>query len=93
MAGGEIVPIVPNKRCIGKNRVPPIGRVNSCSVEEASNSEGRPLGETKPGIDFIMVDYFDLVGGIWSDNQALNIMECNLLLSIARFPEGDPAIL
>ena len=39
MAGCEIVLIVPNKRCIGMNRVPSIRRVISCWVEEASNSE------------------------------------------------------
>ena len=44
LAGGEIVPIVPNKRCIGTNRVAYIRRVNSCSVEKASNSEGGALG-------------------------------------------------
>ena len=77
LAGGEIVPIVPNKRCIGTNRVPPIRSVNSCSVEEASKSEGGALGETKPGIDLIIVDQFDLLGGIRSDIQALNVMENN----------------
>ena len=74
-AGGERVPIVPNKWCIGTNRVTSIRRVNSCSVEEVRNSESGALGETKPGIDLIIVDQFDLVGGIWSDIQALNVME------------------
>ena len=40
LAGGKIVPIVPNKRCIGTKRVLTLRRVNSCTVEEASNSEG-----------------------------------------------------
>ena len=75
LAGGEIVPIVPNKRCIGTNRVPPIRRVNSSLVEEASNSEGGALGEMKPGIDLIIVEQFDLVSGIRSDIQALNVVE------------------
>ena len=75
LAGGEIVPIVPHKRCIGMNRVPSIRRVNSCSLKEASNSEGGALGETKPGIDLIIVDQFDLVGSIGSNIQALNVME------------------
>ena len=75
LAGGEIVPIVLNKRCLGTNRVPSIRKVNSCSVEKASNSEGGALGETKPGIDLIIVDQFDLVSGIGSDIQALNVME------------------
>ena len=75
LAGGKIVPIVPKKRCIGTNRVPSIRRVNICSVEEASNSEGGGLGETKPGIALIIVDKFDLVGGIGSDIKALNVME------------------
>ena len=66
---------MPNKRSIGTNRVPSIRRVNSCSVEEASNSEGGALGETKPGIDLIIVDQFDLVSGIGSDIQASNVME------------------
>ena len=75
LARGEIVLIVSNKRCIGRNRVPSIRRVNSCSVEEASNTESAALGETKPGIDLIIIDQFDLVGSIGSNIQALNGME------------------
>ena len=75
LAAGEVVPIVSNMRCIGKTRVPSIRMGNSCSVEEASNSEGAALGETMSGIQLIIVDQFDLVGSIESDIQALNVME------------------
>ena len=44
-------------------------------MEEASNSEGGALEETKPGNDLIIVDQFDLVGSIGSDIQALKVME------------------
>ena len=54
--------------------VPSIRRVNSHSVEEASNSEGGALGEMNPGINLIIVDQFDLVGGIGSDIQALTLV-------------------
>lgn len=69
VAGGEIVLLVPSRRGIGTNRVPTIRRVNSFSVEEASNSERDALGETKSGIDLIIVDQIDLVGGMLSDIQ------------------------
>ena len=75
MAGGEIVPILSHKRCIGTNRIPSARRFNSCSVKEAGESEGGAAGETKPGIDLIIVDQFDLVGSIVSDIQALNVTE------------------
>ena len=74
LARGEIVPIVSNKRCIGMNGVPSFRRVNSCWVEEASNSESAALGETKSVIELIIIDQFDLVGGIGSNIQALNVM-------------------
>ncbi|PUU73185.1 hypothetical protein B9Z19DRAFT_1135728 [Tuber borchii] len=67
LAWEEIVPAVPNKRCIGTNRVPTIRRGNSCSVDEAGDSKGGALRETKPGIDQIVVDQFHLVGAIGSD--------------------------
>ena len=75
LAGGEIVLIFSNKTCIGTNRVPSIRRVNSYSVEEASNRESAALGKGKPGIDLIIIDQFDLVGGIGSNIHALNVME------------------
>ena len=97
LATGEIVPIVPNKRCIGANRVPSIRRVNSGSVEEASNSEGSALGETKPGIDLIIIDQFDPVSGIGSDIQVLNVIdntnELARVLVILTVPRGSFAEL
>jgi len=64
---------VPSKRRIGTNRVSPITRGNSCSVEEASNSKDTALGETKPGINLIVIDQFDLVDSIGSDIHTLNV--------------------
>jgi len=71
----EIALIVPSKRSIGMNRVATTRWGNSCSVEEASNSESSAMGETKTGINLIVVDQFDLVGGIRSDIDALNVMK------------------
>ena len=64
-----------NNRCIRTNRVPFTRRCDSCSVEKASDSKGGAVGETKPGIDLIIVDQFNLVGDIGSDIQVLNITE------------------
>ena len=75
LAGDEIFPIVTNKRCIGTNRVPSTRRYNSWPVEEASNSEGGAAREMKPGIDLIIIDQFDLVGGVGGDILALNVTE------------------
>jgi len=56
LARSEIVPIESNQRSIGTNRVSTLRRGDSHSVEKASDSEGGAAGETKPGIDLIMVD-------------------------------------
>jgi len=42
-------------------------------VEEASNTESGAMGQTKPGINLIIIDQFDHVGSIWSDTHSLNI--------------------
>ena len=93
LARVEIAPIVPNKRSIGTNRSATARRGNSCSVEEASNSESGALGETKPGINLIVIDQFDLVGGIGSDIHALNITkntnELPGVLAILYVPTGS----
>ena len=44
-------------------------------MEEASNGKHGAAGETKPGIDFIDIDQFDLVGGVGGDILALNVTE------------------
>ena len=64
-----------NKRGIGTVRVPSTRRYNSWPVEQASNSKGGAAGETKPGINLIIIDQFDLVGGIGGDILALNVTE------------------
>ena len=69
----EIVPIVPRNRHSGTNRVSPIRRGKSCSVEEASTSNGCAQGEMKPGIDLIVIDQFDLVGSIGGDLRTMNV--------------------
>ena len=66
-------------------------------MEEASNSGGSALGEMKPGIDLIIIDQFDLVSGIGSDIQALNVMdninELARVLVILTVPTGSFAEL
>jgi hypothetical protein len=89
----EIAPIVPHKRRIGTNRVAAARRNNSCSVEEASNSKGGASGETKPGIDLIVIDQFDLVGSIGSDIHTLNVTkntnELPGMLAVLNVPTGS----
>jgi len=75
MARSEIVQVVPNKRCIGRNRVPTLRRCDSCLVEEASKSENSAVRVMKPGIDLIIMHKFDLVSGIRSGIPGLNIAE------------------
>ena len=86
-----------HKRCIGTNRIPSATRFNSCSVKEAGNCEGGAAGETKPGIDLIIVDQFDLVSSIGSGIQALNVTEnTNELpgvLAVLYLPTGSFAEL
>jgi len=52
----DIASMVSPKRNIATNRVSAIRRGNSRSVDEASNSKGGTPGETKPGIDLIVID-------------------------------------
>ena len=75
MARDKIFPIVTNKSRIGTNRVPSTRRYNSWPVEEASNSKGGAAGETKLGINLIIIDQFNLVAGIGGDILALNVTE------------------
>lgn len=56
LSGVKIAPNVPRKRLIGTNSVAPMGRGNSCSMEEVSNTKGDALGETKPGSGLIVID-------------------------------------
>lgn len=44
-------------------------------VDQPSNREGTAHAEIKPGIELIINDQFDLVGGIRSNFQALNVIE------------------
>lgn len=77
LSGVEIAPIVQRERGIGTNKVSPIRRANSCSVEEGSNRKGSPHGERKSGIDLIVIDQFDLVSSIGSDIHSLNVTNNN----------------
>ena len=63
----------PLKRHIGTKRITAVFRDSKCSVEEASNGEGSAPEETKPGINLIIVDQFDLIGGIGGDIHSTNI--------------------
>jgi len=93
----EIAPIVPSKRSIGTNRVATTRWGNTCLVEEASNSESTAMGETKPGINLIVVQQFHLVGGIGSDILPLNVTKnTNQLpgvLAVLYIPTGSFAKL
>jgi len=93
----KIVPIVPSKRSIGTHKVATTRWGNSCSVGEASNSETGSMGETKPGINLIVIDQFDLVGGTRSDIHSLNVTkntyELPLVLTILYVPTGSFAEL
>jgi len=73
LSGVEIASIVQRERGIGTNKVSPIWRANSCSVEEGSNRKGSAHRERKSSIDLIVIDPFDLVGSIGSDIHSLNV--------------------
>jgi len=67
--------IVPRKRRIGTNSVTTAMWGNSCLVEGASNTESTAMAETKSGINLIVVDQFDLVGGITSVIHPFNVTQ------------------
>ena len=89
----KIALATPLKRRIGTNGITAIFRDSKCSVEEASNGEGGAPGETKPGINLIIVDQFDLIGGIGGDIHSTNITKyCNKLLGVffgLKVPTGS----